>query len=67
MNTAELIKSYRLEHQLTQKALAEKIDVDAITVSRWERGATAPSDLYRVKLARVLGIHPNDLLAMDAA
>lgn len=67
MNTATLIKTYRLEHQLTQKELAEQIDVDAITVSRWERGATTPSDLYRVRVARVLGIHPNDLLPNEDA
>lgn len=28
---------------LTQKQLAEELGVEAITVSRWERGATSPS------------------------
>lgn len=67
MNTAERIKAYRLEHELTQRQLANKIDVDVVTVSRWERGATIPSDLYRVRIARVFGVHPNELLAKDAA
>jgi transcriptional regulator with XRE-family HTH domain len=67
MNTATLIKEHRLERQLTQKQLAAEVFADAITISRWERGATTPSDLYRVRLARVFGIHPNDLLSEDAA
>lgn len=67
MNTAARIKSFRLQHDLTQKQLAQKIDVDPITVSRWERGETHPSDLYRVRIARALGVHPNDLLSEEAA
>lgn len=67
MNTATLIKTHRLEHELTQRQLADELDVDVITVSRWERGATTPSDLYRVRIARLFGIHPNDLVSENAA
>lgn len=67
MDTAALIKSFRLEHELTQKQFAQRIEVDPITVSRWERGETHPSDLYRVRIARALGLHPNDLLSEEAA
>lgn len=62
MNTATRIKTHRLELQLKQRELAAKVDVDPITVSRWERGETVPSDLKRVALARVFGIHPNELV-----
>lgn len=62
MNTAQRIKQLRLEKlHVTQRQLADKLGVDPISVSRWERG-TPPSDLNRVMLARVFGVHPNDLL-----
>lgn len=62
MDTASRIKNFRLEKvHLTQRQLADRVGVDPITVSRWERG-TPPSDLNRVRLARVFGVHPNDLL-----
>ena len=67
MNTAQLLKAYRLERQITQRQLAEAVGVDPITVSRWERGATTPSDLCRVKVARVLGVHPNSLLPVEVS
>jgi len=44
---------------LTQKELAAKLKVDAITVSRWERGAQRPAQgvLKRLeRLARKAGI-----------
>jgi putative transcriptional regulator len=63
MNTVSLsakrIKEARLELQLTQKQFAAKLGVDPITISRWERGATSPSDLFRVRLARLTGKHPD--------
>jgi transcriptional regulator with XRE-family HTH domain len=43
LNWAEEIKRYRLEHSLTQAALAEVLNVDTTTVSRWERGRDEPS------------------------
>lgn len=68
MSTAARIRQLRVEKAvLTQRQLAQKIDVEPMTVSRWERGETTPSDLNRVLLARVFGIHPNDLLADDEA
>lgn len=42
MNWAEEIKRYRLEHALTQSALAEMLNVDTTTISRWERGRDEP-------------------------
>lgn len=70
MSAAARIKQLRLEgfpRPLKQKELAAKIGVDPITVSRWERGATKPSDLHRVLLARAAGTHPNDFLEDEAA
>lgn len=47
---------------LTQREFAARLSLDPITVSRWERGVTRPSDLHRVLLARLAGGHPNDFL-----
>lgn len=57
-----LIRDRRLSYDnpLKQRELASKIGVDPITVSRWERGITIPSDVHRVLLTRALGGHPSD-------
>lgn len=68
MNAATRIKQLRVEKlTLKQRELADKLGVDPITVSRWERGATKPSDLHRVLLARIAGGHPNDFLDDEEA
>ena len=69
MSAAARIRQLRLggDRPLTQKQLAEKLGVDPITISRWERGATSPSDIHRVLLARLGGGHPNDFLDDEEA
>lgn len=68
MNTAARIKQIRVEKlHLTQRELADKIQVDPITVSRWERGEVTPTDLNRVLLARLGGVHPNWFLNEEDA
>jgi len=45
----ERIKAARAEKGWKQKHLAAEVDVEPITVSRWERGATTPDlDLLRL-------------------
>jgi transcriptional regulator with XRE-family HTH domain len=39
----ERLRIARRSVGLTQKQLAEELEVDSITVSRWERGVTTPS------------------------
>lgn len=43
MNWPRALKDYRRRHGLTQSALAEVLDVDPTTVSRWERGRDEPA------------------------
>ncbi len=45
----------------TQSDLAEVLDTDFETVSRWERGIAVPSSYYRGKLCDVLGKTPEEL------
>lgn len=42
----EKIKDYRKRHKLTQEQLARRLDIPAITISRWERGKNI-SNIYR--------------------
>lgn len=69
MNAAARIRQIRFEPEkpLKQRELAAKLGVDPITVSRWERGVTRPSDIHRVLLARLGGGHPNDYLDEEKA
>jgi transcriptional regulator with XRE-family HTH domain len=39
---AERVRALRARRGWTQQQLAERLDVDAVTVSRWERGAVVP-------------------------
>lgn len=39
-NIGLVIKQYRLENQLTQKQLAQLLDVTDKAVSKWERGVS---------------------------
>lgn len=43
------IRQARLERRWKQKQLAEKIHVEAQTISRWERGENTP-DVYKLEL-----------------
>lgn len=61
------IKELRLDRELTQRQLAEKLGVEAVTVSRWERGDKPPSDLNRVRLGRFFGVHPNEFVQVEEA
>ena len=47
------IKNLRKTLGLTQKELAARVKVDAITVSRWERGEQRPSSQAARQLARL--------------
>lgn len=62
-----IIRDRRLnpDKPLKQRELASKLGVDPITISRWERGTTGPSDIHRVLLAKALGGHPDEYLKRD--
>ena len=46
---------------LTQEQLAEKVGVDRVTVSCWERGVSGPQLLMRSRLAKALGVTSSEL------
>lgn len=51
--TASEAKEIRKRLKLTQKELAVKLRIDAVTVGRWERGEQRPSQLAERQLVRL--------------
>jgi transcriptional regulator with XRE-family HTH domain len=65
---ADNIRAGRHERGLTQREMAALLDTDAMSVSRWERGATTPSVPNLVRIAEALGVSVDSLyLDRDAA
>jgi transcriptional regulator with XRE-family HTH domain len=55
MELIEALRQYRLEHQLTQQALARKLGVSFITINRWFNSRTHPSELQEYRVKKLLG------------
>ncbi len=60
---ASTVARLRLEHGMTQEALAFKADVAVATLRRIERGRSNPKWPTLVKIANALQITPSELLA----
>ena len=58
----EVLRSHRERCKMTQELVAEKIGVSRQAVSKWESGAAEPSTSNLIKVARLYGIDPADLL-----
>ena len=64
---AEVISSRRKELGLTQKDMAEKLDITDKAVSKWERGLACPDTALIPKLAGILGITIEELMTAKPA
>lgn len=62
IKTGEIIRAMRLQKNMTQIALAEKLGVSNKAVSKWERGCGAPDVSILPLLAAELGIDMENLL-----
>jgi len=68
MELGQIIKSLRNENNLTQKDLADQLNVTAQAVSRWEQNAVEPSvdtlrkmaDIFKVSLDVIMGRKDGD-------
>ncbi len=49
----ESIKKLRKAQGLSQVEFARMLDVDSITISRWERGQTKPMPVHKRKMLRL--------------
>lgn len=60
--TGLLIRTLRLEQNMTQKELADQLNVTEQAVSKWERGLGCPDVLLLPLLAQILGVPLEGLL-----
>lgn len=60
--TGRLIFSLRKEKKLTQKELAEKLNITDRAVSKWERGLGAPDISLLKPLSEILEVSINEIL-----
>lgn len=56
------LRERRDELSLTQEELGEKVGVDGMTVSRWERGESLPQRRFWAKLSKVTGLPVADII-----
>ena len=63
--TGKTIKTLREKHGITQKALAEKINVSDKTISKWETNKGLPDIGIVEELAKALGVSLTELLTGD--
>ena len=55
----------REKAQMSQKALADALGTDPVSVNRWEHGNTRPSWEYLKRIANILGVSIDFLLSND--
>ena len=65
IKTGKLICALRTKQGLTQKQLAEQINVSDKAVSKWERGEGVPDVIVLATLANLYKLTINDFLRKD--
>lgn len=61
--TGQFIKSVRTEKALTQREIAEALNISEKTVSKWETGKGLPEVSLMLPLCKILDINVNELLS----
>ena len=61
------IKQLRIEKHLTQLDVSRLLKVSQSAISQWENGETSPRTKTMLKLSKILGCTPNDLLQANIA
>lgn len=59
------IKALRKAKGITQAVLAEALECENATISRYERGEYVPDSEQLLKIAKLLGASPMDILPTD--
>lgn len=57
-----IIRKARLEQKMTQKQLADKMDISDKAISKWECGYGNPDICFILKLSNILNIDVQELL-----
>ena len=64
-NTGKLILRLRKESNMTQKQLADAMNISDKTISKWERGLGLPDVSLLRELSEILGVNVERLLSGD--
>lgn len=64
MNLGENLKKARKTAGVTQKELAEQLDVYQKDISRWETGERVPSAMALAEMCRILKASADDILEL---
>ena len=65
METKEILRRLREEHDLTQEAMAQRLHLSRQAVSRWETGETLPSVDTLQLISQVFSVSVDTLLGAD--
>ena len=63
----EIISTLRREKGMTQKELADMLNITDKAVSKWERGMACPDTQLIPRLAEILGVSVEELMNAKAA
>lgn len=58
----EVLKQHRVDSKMTQEFVAESLGVSRQAVSKWESGASDPSTINLMALAKLFGVSAEELL-----
>lgn len=59
------IRRLRMQHGLSQRALAERLNVSFQAISKWESGRNYPDIETIVRLSRLFGVTLDELTGAD--
>lgn len=59
------IKTKRINDKINQKELAEKVGISASAINQFEKGEKKPSSIVLAKIARVLDVSTDYLIAVS--
>ena len=59
------LKACRVNADLSQKQLAEKLGISRATVVNWEKGKTSPTSVQLLKISKISGIPVNYIFIPD--
>ena len=61
-NFKENLNTYRKQNNMTQKELAEKLEVTVNNIGHWEKGRTEPNLDTLVKMTQIFNITLDELI-----
>ena len=65
MKISQVLKDIRQQHQLTQEALAERLNVSRSAIARWESGKGIPDIGNLIAISREFGLSLDQLIKED--